>query len=453
MPSLFGCIVCLCNCLFRKTLMAKELKIAVIGFGTVGTGVVKCLQQNQDLIAARTGVRPVLSRIVSRDLVRDRGVQVDSSLLTTDIEATICDPEIDVVVELIGGETVAKDLILRALNNGKAVVTANKSLLAYHGKELFDAAEANDTDIYYEASTAGGIPIIKSLREGLAANNIKSIYGILNGTCNYILTRMENEGVSYSEVLSDAQELGYAEAEPSLDVDGFDAAHKTVILASLAYGSWFSMDDIKVEGIRDLKLEDIKNADALGYRIKHLGVIKLNGNQPEIRVHPALIPKTAMLSNVNEVYNAVCVYGDMVGNTMFYGPGAGQDATASAVVADIIDVCLNLKRAVPNRVPGFLPHDNYDSEVVAIENIQTRYYLRMSLRNEANVLAKITSILGRNDISIASISQTEEDGEFASVIFITHKTTEGQMSTALADIKELREVKDEFIKIKIEDLK
>ncbi len=431
--------------------MAKELKIGLLGFGTVGTGVVKSLQENGALIAARSGVQPVIGRIADLDLESDRGVAIDRTIMTTDANAVIDDPEIDVIVELVGGTTVAKEFVLRALRNGKPVVTANKALLAEHGDEIFQTAEANNADIFYEASVAGGIPIIKSLREGLIANHITSIYGILNGTCNYILTRMEREDIDFQPVLEDAQRLGFAEADPGLDIDGGDTAHKTTILASLAYGSWFGMEGICIEGIRNLELVDIKNAAKLGYKIKLLGIIKCEGRRVEMRVHPTLIPEYAMLASVDNEFNSVFVEGDVVGPTMFYGRGAGQDATASAVVSDILDVSLNLAHGSAHRVTGFRAHERYPDGLMPMDDITCRYYLRLALVDNPGVLASITKILGEHRISIASISQTEVEQEVVPVVVLTHDAREADIQSALNDIESLDVVKAKPVMLRIED--
>ncbi|MBQ4107383.1 MAG: homoserine dehydrogenase, partial [Lentisphaeria bacterium] len=326
----------------------REIKVGIIGFGTVGAGVAENLLLNGDVVTKRIGVKVTLAGIADLDITSDRGVAVPRELLTTDAAGLI--EKSDVVVELIGGTGAAKKFILQALRAGKSVVTANKALLAMHGEELFRVAEENGADICYEASVAGGIPILKALREGLVSNRINRIYGILNGTCNYILTRMEREGIGFEEVLVDAQRLGYAEAEPSLDIDGYDTAHKAAILAGLAYGRWFGLDPVHVEGIRGVSLDDLRYADGLGYRIKLLAVLKNNNGVVEVRVHPTLIPKTALLANISDVFNGVMVEGDTVGQTLFYGRGAGRAATASAVVADIADVALNIDRGCPRRV-------------------------------------------------------------------------------------------------------
>ena len=329
----------------------KEIKVGIIGFGTVGAGVAENLVYNHNVISGRTGLNVKLHKVADLDITTDRGVKLPDGILTTDTNSLI--NECDIVVELIGGTTIAKKFILQALEAKKHVVTANKALLAMYGKEIFECAKKNNVDVYFEASVAGGIPIIKSLREGLVGNKINRIYGIMNGTCNYILTRMEREGVDFEPVLKDAQKLGYAEAEPSLDIDGFDTAHKTAILGSLAFGEWFGMDPLYVSGIRDISLFDLKCADELGYRIKLLAIIKNTNGNVELRVHPTLIPKTAMLANIHEVFNGVMVDGDTVGETLFYGRGAGRKATASAVISDIVDVARNIASNSVGRVKCF----------------------------------------------------------------------------------------------------
>lgn len=430
----------------------QQFRVGLLGFGTVGTGVVKCLFQNGSLIGSRVGIEPVLAKIADLDITTDRGIRVDPEILTTDVDEVLTDPDIDVIVELVGGTTIAKEFILRAFENGKGVVTANKALLAHHGDELFPAAERHGVDFYYDASVAGGIPIIKCLREGLAANHIESIYGIFNGTCNYILTRMENDGVAFNDVLREAQELGYAEAEPSLDIDGLDTAHKTSIMASLAYGQWYGMDPVHVEGIRNLELQEIRNAAELGYKIKLLGIIKMQNGLIQMRVHPTLIPTHSQLAQVSNVFNAVWVRGDIVGDTMYYGRGAGQDATASAVVADIIDVALNRQFESRQRVPGFRPHSRYADNTVAMDSISCRYYLRLQVDDRPDVLAEIAHILGASGISIASLMQRESESDVVAIIVITHMAVESAVRRALDVVTRLPVVRGEPTMIRIEDL-
>ena len=429
----------------------NEYKVGILGFGTVGAGVADCLLNNCEVIAKRTGVKPVLAGIADLDIKTDRGVKVPKELLTTDASELI--HRVDVVVELIGGTTVAKKFILQALNEGKCVVTANKALLAEYGEELFAAAEKNKVDLYYEASVGGGIPIIKGLREGFAGNRISRIYGILNGTCNYILTRMEREEIDFAPVLKDAQQLGYAEANPSLDIDGFDTAHKAAILAALAYGKWFGMDPIYVQGIRDVSLADIKFAGELGYKIKLLAILKQDSQgKVEIRVHPTMIPKRTQLAMIDEVFNGVMVTGDYVGDTLFYGRGAGRSATASAVVSDIVDIGLNLAQKSVRRIASFREGPQFSS-VVKMEEIKSRYYLRIQVLDVPGVLAKATRILGENDISISSLVQREGQSQNnVSLLVITHQTLEKHIKAAISQINALPEVRDTVKLIRIEDI-
>ncbi len=428
----------------------KELEIGIIGFGTVGAGVADCLLKNGEVIAKRTGVKPVIRKIADLDIVRDRGVKVPDGVLTTDAMEAI--ESCQVIVELVGGTTFAKTIILEALKRGKPVVTANKALLAKFGEELFAAAEKSGADIFYEASVGGGIPIIKSLREGLVGNRINRIYGILNGTCNYILTRMERDQADFKEVLADAQKLGYAEANPSLDVDGFDTAHKATIAASLAYGDWFGMDPVYVEGITGITLDEIKLTKELGYKIKLLAIIKQNEGNVEIRVHPTLIPKHSMLAKVDDVFNAVLVNGDFVDDALFYGRGAGRNATASAVVADITDVCLNLTAGSSRRIPGFVAGNLY-KKVLPIDNVWSRYYLSLQVADEPGVLAKITNILAAYNISISSVVQKERKGtENVTLVILTHLCEEKNMKAAIVEINALAEVRNNVKFIRIEDL-
>jgi homoserine dehydrogenase len=427
----------------------KEVKVGIIGFGTVGAGVAGNILKNGEVIAKRTGVKLVLTKIADLDITTDRGVEVPDGVLTTDAKSLIS--EVDVVVELVGGTTFAKDFILEALAAGKPVVTANKALLAEHGEDLFAAAEKSCADIYYEASVAGGIPVIKALREGLVANRINSIFGIMNGTCNYILTRMEREGLDFATILKDAQELGYAEAEPSLDVDGFDTAHKAAILASLAYGQWFGMKPVFVEGIRDISLLDIQFADELDYRIKLLAVIKQKNDDVQIRVHPTLVPKNSMLGNISEVFNGVMVDGDTVGQTLFYGRGAGRDATASAVVADLVDVGLNMKFGSHRRVPAFRIGPQYRN-LLPMDEVETRYYLRLQVKDQPGVVAAIADILGRKGISISSFIQREGCAESVPLLIVTHEAKEKLVKEAIAEFEKLDVVCGNVKLIRIEDM-
>ena len=427
------------------------INIGILGFGTVGAGVVETLQKNGELIANRTGVRPRVYRVADLDITSDRGVELPADVLTTDAQAVLDDPDTDVVVELIGGTTVAKEFMLKALANGKPVVTANKALLAEHGAEIFAAAESSAADVYYEASVGGGIPVIKAMREGLVGNRFLEVIGILNGTCNYVLTRMEEESAEFEAVLADAQAAGYAEADPGLDIDGLDTAHKATILASLAYGEWFGMNPLSVEGIRGISLRDIEYANRLGYRIKLLSIIKQEDEDVQMRVHPTLIPKDSLLGNVRGVFNAVWVKGDVVGDTMYYGRGAGREATASAVVGDIVDVALNLKFGSHHRVPAFREHAGF-SQVTDMNEVKTRYYLRLQVKNKPGGMALITGVLGDLDISIASVTQQEIHGETAPVVLLTYKAREADMQQAVTRLKDLDTVTADPVLMRIEDL-
>ena len=428
----------------------KELSVGIIGFGTVGAGVADILLTNREVIAKRTGVMLTLKRIADLDITTDRGVKVPAEVLTTD--AAVAIRECDIIVELVGGTTVAKKFILDALKAGKPVVTANKALLAQFGEELFAAAEASGVDMGYEASVAGGIPIIKALREGLSANRINAIYGIMNGTCNYILTRMEREGADFQSVLVDAQKLGYAEANPSLDIDGFDTAHKTSILASLAYGKWFGMEHVHVEGIRDLELEDLRYAGELGYRIKLLGIIKNENGAVQMRVHPTLVSRDTLMAEIMDVFNGVLVDGDFVDKTIFYGRGAGRRATASAVVADLVDVALNIANGSVRRIPAFRPGEQFE-RVLPMDEVTSRYYLRLQVKDCPGVIAAITRILAERSISISSLIQHEtRAGGDSVVVILTHPAVEREVHKAIAEIGKLSINRSPVKVLRIEDL-
>ncbi len=428
----------------------KEIGLGLLGFGTVGAGVVRGLQENGELIASRLGVKLVLRKIADLDLETDRGVTVDEGVLTTDAKAVIDDPEVEVVIELVGGTGVAKEFVLRALEQGKPVVTANKALLADFGAEIFALAREKQTDIYFGASVGGGIPIIRALREGLSANRILSIHGILNGTCNYILTEMERAGVPFDACLADAQAKGYAEAEPSLDIDGFDTAHKAVILASLAYGGTVPMEAVFVEGIRGLSDLDIGYARDLGYRVKLLAVIRESDGAVEIRVHPSLVPLDSMLGSVSGVFNAVLVNGDMTGNTLYYGRGAGADPTASTVLGDVVDVVRNLESGSAHRIVA-IPESGDEIRIRPMPEIRTRYYLRFCLKDEPNVLAQISSALGRHQISVAAAMQKDEpENNHVPVVFMTHEAVEAEVDAALKEIAALDCVSGEPVRLRIE---
>jgi homoserine dehydrogenase len=439
----------------------RQVRLAIIGGGTVGGGVVQALQRNGPLMSSRLGVELKVAKVVVRDTAKARAVKIPASLLTTDWESVVADPEIDLVAELIGGTKTARQVILAALKHGKPVVTANKALLSAHGEELFATAEKSGTNLYYEASVAGGIPIIKVVREALIGNRITRLYGIVNGTCNYILTRMKLEGAEFSDVLADAQRLGYAETPPDLDIDGHDAAHKIGILASLAHGFWVNPRQIYAEGIRNITKLDIQFAAQLGYTIKLLGIVKkadcgkrkaeLNGCPIQVSVYPTLVPNSHVLASVNDVFNAVLVRGDVVGDTLYYGRGAGQDATASAVLSDLADAALDLKLGTRSRIPPFVPHER-EGAVLSIDEAVSRYYLRLNVTDRPGVMAKIATILGDAKIGISSVIQPEGHvGEIVPLILMIHDATNASMQKALKQIAKLPVVKGAPAMIRVEN--
>jgi homoserine dehydrogenase len=440
----------------------EQVNLGMIGGGTVGCGVFKALRDNGDLLAARAGVRVNLLKIAVKAFDEPRPVQIPLSYLTTAWREVVENPEVHVVAELAGGTTIAREMILAALRLGKPVVTANKALLSAHGEELFAAARQSGANLYYEASVAGGIPIIKALREGFVGNRFRAVYGIVNGTCNYILTRMKLEGVEFADVLAEAQRLGYAEAEPSLDIDGHDSMHKTGILASLAHGFWVRPQQIHVEGIRGVSKLDIQFAGQLGYTIKLLGVVKLAdgvpakrtsrqaGPQVQVAVYPALVPNGHVLASVNHAFNAVFVRGDTVGDTLFYGRGAGQDPTASAVLSDLADAALDLKFGTRQRIPPFVAHEA-GGRVIPLAKAASRYYVRLSVIDRPGVLARIATILGRSKIGISSVVQPEgHEGESVPLILMIHDAPNASMANALAQIGRLPVVKGPPVMYRVE---
>jgi len=427
----------------------QTVGVGIVGFGTVGAGVVEGLLQNGDLLAQRLGVKPVVRGIADLDLETDRGIAVAPELLTTDAAALIAREDVDIVVELIGGTGVARKLVEQALRLGKPVVTANKKLLAEYGEALYALSEKHQADLYFGASVGGGIPIIRALREGLAGNRILAIQGILNGTCNYILTRMEQEGLPFETVLADAQRLGFAEADPSLDIDGFDTAHKATILASLAYGKPFDLKQVHIEGIRDLTRTDVEQAAALGYHIKLLAVIRRDGDAVEVRVAPTLVPQSSLLAAVNGVFNAIMVESDLADHTMYYGRGAGRLPTASTVLADIADAARNLAMDAMLRVPA-IPPTGEALRIKNIDEIRCSYYLRLSVEDQPGALAQITGMLAKRNISIESLIQKRPDAEgHASLVVVTHEALESDMTAALAAIDQLPVVEPPTIRLRI----
>lgn len=432
----------------------KQIGVGLIGFGTVGAGVADGLQRNRKVMAQRLGVEVVLKRIADVDITTDRGVTVDPVLLTTDAMAVINDPGIQIVVELIGGTGVAKTFVLAALNAGKSVVTANKKLLAECGEEIFDVAEKNGVDIYFGASVGGGIPIIRVLREGLAGNEIQSIHGILNGTCNYILTRMEHEGLPFAKVLKEAQKAGYAEADPGLDIDGLDTAHKAIILASLAYGFHVPLAQVLVEGIRNLSGMDVKFAAEFGYRIKLLAVVKRDAGEIEVRVHPTLVPLAHMLASVNQVFNAAMVHGDLSGDTLYYGRGAGREPTASTVIGDIGDIARNLMAGRSRYRRGVNTANQGQVRIRPAAEIVSRYYVRLMVLDKAGSLGTMTTILGRHGVSILAATQKESPAELAHagyvpVVILTHPAKGAEMDAALREIRAAGVLNEEPVKLRM----
>ena len=423
--------------------------LGILGLGVVGQGVLKHLNRNRKVLQRRLGVRLEVTRIAVRHSLMKRKVEVNQELLTEDPWEVVNDPRVQIICELIGGTDLARALTVRALENGKMVITANKALLCEYGNQIFQAAQRSDGHIFFEASVAGGIPIIKSIREGLVANRFPTIYGILNGTCNYILTRMQNEGKRFEEVLTEAKELGFAEADESLDVDGIDAAHKAGILTFLAHGKWIPMQDMLIDGIREVTADDMRAADTMGYRIKHLAsvVSDFERNSVFVGVYPALLPKEHILARIDGVYNAVCVSGDVVGTTVLIGRGAGQDATASAVIGDIADAVFSLQGAelqhLSQESSDPLHPELPDLVVAKGEEVKSAFYLRMTVRDEPGVLATISSLMARENISIARVAQQlEGDGAggasaSAVITLTTHRCSESSFSKAKRSLSSL----------------
>ncbi len=448
----------------------QQVNLGLIGGGTVGGGVFQALARNGELLAQRLGTRLVVAHVAVRSLEKRRGVVFPPALLTTDWQRVVNDPAVDIVVELMGGVTTARHVVRAALTAGKPVITANKALLSAHGPELFSLAAEHGVNLYYEASVAGGIPIIKVLRESFVGNRVTRLAGIVNGTCNYILTRMKLEGADFAAVLADAQRLGYAEAEPSLDVDGHDAAHKTGILASLAHGFWVKPEEIHTEGIRPVSALDIRFAAQLGYTIKLLGIVKdLSGGIPtnrartekksrpgiQVAVYPALIPDAHVLASVNYAFNAVSLRGDVVGDTLFYGRGAGQDPTASSVLSDLADAALDLRHGCHRRVPAFTPCRGKTGGgcVVPMDDVVSRYYVRLSVVDKPGVFAKVAAVLAQAKIGISSVIQPEGHvGETVPVILMIHDAPNRAMRQVLSKLSKLAFVKAAPVMFRVETL-
>ncbi|HEX9686642.1 MAG TPA: homoserine dehydrogenase [Burkholderiales bacterium] len=434
----------------------KPINVGLLGIGTVGGGTFAVLDRNREEISRRAGCAITMKMVADKELDKARRLVGGRATVTADAGEVVNHPDIDIVVELIGGTTVAKDLILRAIANGKHIVTANKALLARHGNEIFAAAQKKDVMVAFEAAVGGGIPIIKSLREGLSANRIEWIAGIVNGTCNFILSEMRERGASFDDVLKEAQRRGYAEADPTFDIEGVDAAHKTTIMAAIGFGIPMRFESAYVEGISRLKQDDIKYAEELGYRIKLLGITRRRPKGIEIRVHPTLVPARRLIASVEGVMNAILVKGDAVGQTMYYGAGAGAEPTASAVIADLVDVARMLTVDPEHRVPhfAFQPGQLADTPVLPMGEVETRYYLRMKVQDKPGVLADITRILADLRISIEAMVQKEPRAGEAEVdiIMLTHLTVEKHVDAAIAKIEKLPVVVGKVTRIRLEEL-
>ena len=432
-----------------------SIKVGLLGLGVVGGGTWKVLRRNAQEIARRAGQTIEVTRIAVRDIEKARALVGATILVDADPFGLVRDPSIDIVVELMGGDTLARELVLEAIAQGKHVVTANKALLAKHGTEIFAAASAKGVVVAFEAAVAGGIPIIKAIREGLTANRIEWVAGIINGTTNFILSEMRSRGLPFATVLAEAQKLGYAEADPTFDIEGVDAAHKLTLLASLAFGIPVQFDRAYVEGISKLSADDIKLAERLGYRIKLLGITKRRREGIELRVHPALVPAKSMLANVEGAMNAVLVRGDAVGQTLYYGKGAGEEPTASAVVADLVDVTRLLNADPEHRVPhlAFQPDAMSDTPILSIDDVITSYYLRLTVADQPGVLADIARVFSDRGISIGSMIQQPSDLDAsADLVFLTHEALERDVNAAIAQIEGLPFVRSNVTRLRMESL-
>jgi homoserine dehydrogenase len=434
----------------------KPIQVGLLGLGTVGSGTIEVLRRNREEISRRAGREIVIKAASARDLTKERKVSLEGIEIVPTAGHIVARSDIDIVVELIGGDTAARELVLRAIDNGKHVVTANKALLALHGTEIFAHAHAKGVMVAFEAAVAGGIPIIKAIREGLTANRIEWIAGIINGTCNYILSEMRDKGLPFDMVLAEAQRLGYAEADPAIDVEGVDAAHKLTILAAIAFGIPMQFDKVYVEGITKLTAIDLKYAEGLGYRIKLIGLTRRTGKGIELRVHPTLVPARRLIANVEGVMNAVLVKGDAVGPTLFYGRGAGAEATASAVVADLVDVTRMATSDPEHRVPhlAFQPDRLSDAPILAMEDIETAYYLRLRALDRPGVLADVTRICADLSISIDAIFQKEagEGEDQVDVVILTHRTVERNINAAIRRIEALSTIPAPVVRVRLEEL-
>lgn len=434
----------------------KEIKIGLLGFGTVGSGVVKVLQDNNELIAQKLGARLVLKRIADLDITTDRGVQVPAGVLTTDAQAVLNDPEIQIIIELIGGYEPAKSFVIKAIANGKHIVTANKALLAVHGDEIYAAAAAGGVELLFEPAVGGGIPILSAIKGNMAANNFTTVFGILNGTCNYILTKMTQEGADFASTLQKAQELGFAEADPTFDVEGIDTAHKLALLLALCFGTKVPFAEISTEGIRSISAIDINYARQFGYKIKLLAIGKMADGKIEARVHPTMIPHNFPMADVDGVFNAIRLSGDFVGPVMMSGRGAGMNATASAVVGDLMEIGRNLVAGIGRRSAPLAFQDAAVKKlsIRPMGEISSKYYLRFSAIDRPGVLAKIAGILGAHQISIESMIQTgrsDSIGEIVPIVIMTHEAVECNVRQALAEIDASDVILEKTNLIRIED--
>ena len=434
----------------------KPIKVGLLGIGTVGSGTFNVLKRNQEEITRRAGRAIQIAMVADLNVERARQLTEGTCEVVSDANLVVNNPEIDIVIELIGGYGIAKDLVLKAIANGKHVVTANKALLAVHGTEIFLAAQAKGVVVAFEAAVAGGIPIIKALREGLTANRIQWIAGIINGTTNFILSEMRDKGLDFNVVLKEAQRLGYAEADPTFDIEGIDAAHKVTIMSAIAFGIPVQFEKAHIEGITKLEAKDIRYAEQLGYRIKLLGITRRAANGIELRVHPTLIPAKRLIANVEGAMNAVLVHGDAVGATLYYGKGAGSEPTASAVIADLVDITRLATADPEHRVPhlAFQPNAMSDIPILPISEITTSYYLRMHVADQAGVLADVTRILAEANISIDAMLQKEpaEGTAETDIIMLTHQTQEKNIEAAIAKIEALPTVAGKVTKIRLEEL-
>jgi homoserine dehydrogenase len=430
----------------------RSINVGIIGFGTVGTGTARILVENADIIRRRLGVPVALRKISDLDITRDRGISLRGVQLTTRVQDIFTDPDIDIVVELIGGYKPAKEFILEAITNKKHVVTANKALLAVHGEDIYAAAVKAGVTLGYEASVAGGIPILAAVRNGLAANNIKSIYGIVNGTCNYILTLMTNAGRKFEDVLGEAQAMGYAEADPTFDIEGIDSAHKLAILTMLAYGTPVKFGDIYTEGISKITPLDIDFAKELGYKIKLLAITKTVNGEVEARVHPTMLPEEYPIATVDGVFNALSVVGDAVGSTMFYGRGAGDMPTGSAVVSDIIDIGRDILAGCADRSPVTAFRERKTLTIRKMDDITSCYYLRFSAMDKPGVLSRISGVLGKNNISISSVIQKGRgEAEAVPLVMMSHEAVERDVRKALEEINKMDCVAGATVVIRVEE--